>query len=111
MFSLMGIPPLAGFLGKYYIFVGAVDAGLQPLAYVLALTSAVSVYYYWAIARACWIEEEEVAPTPIARVSPGLALACVVCLFGLIATMVFADPVMKFISEPATAPVVTQGQQ
>lgn len=111
MFSLMGIPPLAGFLGKYYIFVGAIDAGIQPLAYVLALTSAVSVYYYWAIARACWIEEEEVAPTPIARVSPGLALACVVCLFGLIATMVFADPVMKFISEPATVPVVTQGQQ
>jgi NADH-quinone oxidoreductase subunit N len=100
MFSLMGIPPFAGFLGKYYIFVGAVDAGLQPLAYVLALSSAVSVYYYWAIARACWIEDEGVAPAQTARVSPGLALTCLVCIAGLVGTIVFARPVLAFIKQP-----------
>jgi NADH-quinone oxidoreductase subunit N len=101
MFSLMGIPPLAGFLGKYYIFVGAVEAGLQPLAYVLALTSAVSVYYYWAIARACWIEEEGVAQPEPAKMSPGLALACVVCVVGLFGTIVFAQPILDFIKGPS----------
>ena len=100
MFSLMGIPPFAGFLGKYYIFVGAVDAGLQPLAYVLALSSAVSVYYYWAIARACWIEEEGVGQAETARLSPGLALTCVIALAGLIGTIVFAKPVLGFIKTP-----------
>lgn len=103
MFSLMGIPPFAGFLGKYYIFVGAVDAGLQPLAYVLALSSAVSVYYYWAVARACWIEDEGITPTEKARVSPGLALACIVCIAGLLGTIVFANPILRFIKQPAAA--------
>lgn len=100
MFSLMGIPPFAGFLGKYYIFVGAVDAGLQPLAYVLALSSAVSVFYYWAIARACWIEEDGITPTEVSKLSPGLALTCVITVVGLLASMVFARPVLAFIKEP-----------
>jgi NADH-quinone oxidoreductase subunit N len=100
MFSLMGIPPFAGFLGKYYIFVGAVSADLHALAYVLALSSAVSVYYYWAIARACWIEEEGITPMEKAKVSPGLAMACIVCVAGLLGAMVFANPVMKFIKKP-----------
>ncbi len=100
MFSLMGIPPMAGFLGKYYIFVGAVDAGLQTLAYVLALSSAISVYYYWAIARACWIEEEGITPTEKAKLGPGLAAALFVCVVGLLGTLVFARPVLQFIKEP-----------
>lgn len=100
MFSLMGIPPMAGFLGKYYIFVGAVDAGLQPLAYVLALSSAVSVYYYWAIARACWIEDEGITQSERAKPSAGLTVALFVCVVGLLGTMVFARPVLKFIKAP-----------
>jgi NADH-quinone oxidoreductase subunit N len=100
MFSLMGIPPMAGFLGKYYIFVGAVDAGLQPLAYVLALSSAISVYYYWAIARACWIEEEGFAAAEKAKPSAGLNVALLVCVAGLLGAMVFARPVLHFIKAP-----------
>jgi NADH-quinone oxidoreductase subunit N len=46
MFSLTGIPPFAGFLGKYYVFAGAVKAGYTWLAIVGVLMSVVSAYYY-----------------------------------------------------------------
>ncbi|MBW6510583.1 MAG: NADH-quinone oxidoreductase subunit N [Desulfuromonadaceae bacterium] len=46
LFSLMGIPPTAGFVGKFYIFSGAVEAGYIWLAVIGVLNSAVSLYYY-----------------------------------------------------------------
>ena len=46
LFSLMGIPPSAGFSGKFYIFAGALDAGYVWLAVLGVLNSAVSLYYY-----------------------------------------------------------------
>jgi NADH-quinone oxidoreductase subunit N len=46
MFSLSGIPPFAGFFGKYYVFAGAVEAGYTWLAIVGVIMSVVSAYYY-----------------------------------------------------------------
>jgi len=46
MFSLTGIPPFAGFFGKYYVFMGAIKAGFTWLAIVGVLMSVVSAYYY-----------------------------------------------------------------
>lgn len=46
LFSLAGIPPLVGFIGKYLLFAAAIDAGFIALAVILALASAASVYYY-----------------------------------------------------------------
>lgn len=46
LFSLAGIPPFVGFIGKYMVFAAAVDAGMITLAVVGVLASAVSVYYY-----------------------------------------------------------------
>lgn len=46
LFSLAGIPPFAGFLGKYYVFAAAVEAGQITLAIIGVLASATSVYYY-----------------------------------------------------------------
>jgi len=46
LFSLAGIPPFVGFIGKYYVFAAAVNAGLIPLAIIGVLASAASVYYY-----------------------------------------------------------------
>ena len=46
MFSLAGIPPFAGFFGKYYVFLSAVKANMAWLAVVGVLTSVISVYYY-----------------------------------------------------------------
>ncbi|MEX1063625.1 MAG: NADH-quinone oxidoreductase subunit N [Balneolaceae bacterium] len=46
LFSLAGIPPFVGFLGKYYVFAAAINAGLVSLAVIGVLASAASVYYY-----------------------------------------------------------------
>jgi NADH-quinone oxidoreductase subunit N len=46
LFSLMGLPPTAGFAGKFYIFSGAIKAGYIWLAVIGVLNSAVSLYYY-----------------------------------------------------------------
>ncbi len=46
MFALAGIPPLAGFFGKYYVFVGAIEAHLTWLAILGVLSSVISVYFY-----------------------------------------------------------------
>ncbi len=46
MFALAGIPPLAGFFGKYYVFIGAIEGGLTWLAIVGVISSVISVYFY-----------------------------------------------------------------
>lgn len=57
MLSLAGIPPLAGFFGKYYIFVAAVNADLTWLAIVGVLSSVVSVYYYLRVVMVMYFRE------------------------------------------------------
>jgi len=57
MFSMAGIPPLAGFWGKFYVFKAAVDAGLYTVAVIGVLTSVVSAYYYLRIIKIMYFDE------------------------------------------------------
>ncbi len=57
MFSMAGIPPLAGFFGKMYIFLAAVEAGLVWLAVLGALTSVVSAFYYLRLIKIAYFDE------------------------------------------------------
>ena len=56
MFSMAGIPPLAGFFGKLYVFVAAVQAGLWPLAILGVLASVVSAFYYLRIVKVMYFD-------------------------------------------------------
>ena len=56
MFSMAGIPPLAGFFGKWYVFLAAVNAGLVPLAIIGVLTSVVGAFYYLRIIKLMYFE-------------------------------------------------------
>ncbi|MSP04525.1 MAG: NADH-quinone oxidoreductase subunit NuoN [Acetobacteraceae bacterium] len=56
MFSMAGIPPLAGFVGKLYVFMAAVQAGLWTLAVVGVLTSVIGAYYYVRIVKVMYFE-------------------------------------------------------
>jgi len=58
MFSLSGIPPFAGFFGKYYVFAGAVEAGYTWLAIVGVLMSVVSAYYYLRLVVLMYFKEQ-----------------------------------------------------
>lgn len=57
MFSLAGIPPLAGFWGKWYVFLAAMDAELYPLAIIGVLASVVGAYYYLRIIKIMWFDQ------------------------------------------------------
>jgi NADH-quinone oxidoreductase subunit N len=55
--SLAGIPPTAGFLGKYYIFLALIETGHYVLAVVATLYVAVAIYYYFRIVRSMFVSE------------------------------------------------------
>jgi NADH-quinone oxidoreductase subunit N len=57
MFSLAGIPPLAGFFAKFYVFAAAVKQGLWPLAVLGVLASVVGAYYYVRIVKIMFFDE------------------------------------------------------
>jgi NADH-quinone oxidoreductase subunit N len=57
LFSLAGIPPLAGFFAKYFVFLAAIKAGLFTLAVIGVLSSVVGAYYYLAIVKIMYFDE------------------------------------------------------
>ncbi len=57
MFSMAGIPPLAGFFAKYVVFAAAVDAGLTTLAVIGILTSVIGAFYYLRIIKVMYFDE------------------------------------------------------
>jgi len=57
MFSLAGIPPLAGFFAKFYVFAAAIKSGLYGLAVIGVLSSAVAAYYYLRIVKLMYFDE------------------------------------------------------
>jgi len=68
MFSLAGIPPLAGFFGKLYVFLAAIHVGLYPLAVIGLLTSVVGAFYYLRIIKIMYFDEaKEIFDRPIER--------------------------------------------
>ncbi len=68
MFSLAGIPPLAGFFGKLYVFLAAIEAGLVVLAVIGVLTSVVGAYYYVRVVKVMYFDEpQEPFERPIGR--------------------------------------------
>jgi NADH-quinone oxidoreductase subunit N len=60
MFSLAGIPPLAGFFGKFYIFMSAIKSDFYLLAVVGIVASVVSAFYYLRIVKIIYFDEPSV---------------------------------------------------
>src|SRR5580700_4266219 len=57
LFSMAGVPPLAGFFAKFYVFLAAMKAGLYVLAMIGVLASVVGAYYYLAIVKIMYFDE------------------------------------------------------
>ncbi len=66
MFSLAGIPPLAGFFAKFYVFLAAVEAKLFTLAVIGVLASVVGAYYYLRIVKIMYMDEAKAPFEPMA---------------------------------------------
>jgi NADH-quinone oxidoreductase subunit N len=65
LFSMAGVPPLAGFFAKFYVFLAAIQAGLYGLAVTGVLASVVGAYYYLAIIKTMYFDEPEKAFAPM----------------------------------------------
>lgn len=65
LFSLAGIPPLAGFFAKFYVFLAAIKAGLFALSIIGVLTSVVGAYYYLRVIKVMYFDEPAGAIDPV----------------------------------------------
>ena len=72
MLSLGGIPPTAGFMGKFYVFSVAVKAHLIPLVVVGVINSVVSVFYYLRVTVALYMQEPQGEPVPVSWTVPAV---------------------------------------
>ncbi len=87
MISLIGMPPAAGFMAKFYIFGSAVQEGLLWLVIIAIINSVISAYYYLRVVKAMWMGE----PTSTEKIDGSgalkfaLTLSCLgVLFFGLV---------------------------
>ena len=92
LFSLIGIPPMAGFFGKFYVFAAAIEAKLFALAVIGILASVVSAFYYLRLVKVMYFD----APAPaFAPAAPGVkAVLWVSAAFTLLFALV-AGPVRE----------------
>jgi NADH-quinone oxidoreductase subunit N len=95
LLSLAGIPPTAGFLGKYYIFLSLIETGHYVLAVVAVLYVAVAIYYYFKIVRSMFIREDEPAGAAPLATSFGLRLALGVSVVGTLVIGIYPEPFLR----------------
>ncbi|MBI3327192.1 MAG: NADH-quinone oxidoreductase subunit N, partial [Nitrospinae bacterium] len=91
--SLTGIPPTGGFLGKYYLFASAIQAGYIGLAMIGVITSAISLYYYFSVVMSMYMQdppkEHGLSPTP------GLAAALFLMILGTLLLGIYPGPFIE----------------
>ncbi len=94
MFSLTGIPPLAGFMGKFYIFKSAVQAGLVWLAVAGVIFSSISAYFYLRVIMVMYMNEPKES-IELSN-SPALALALAISVTSVIVIGVYPSQLLDY---------------
>lgn len=84
LFSLAGIPPVAGFFGKFFLFTAAASSGMYILVFIAVINATISLYYYLLVVKAMFINKNE---TPIATLTSSFyeKIAMTICLMGVLA--------------------------
>jgi NADH-quinone oxidoreductase subunit N len=107
MFSLAGIPPLAGFFAKLYVFKAAISAGLFTLAIAGVLTSVVATYYYLKIVKVMYFDTvPEVLPDSYGQtvlLSKEMILILNLCTIVTLLFFVFPNPLFELAQQAALA--------
>jgi NADH-quinone oxidoreductase subunit N len=102
LLSLGGIPPTAGFFGKFFIFRSAVQADLWWLALIGIINAFIALYYYLSVAKVIYLyrSDEEEVKVPLSRAA-GVALGFTI--FAILYLGVFANSAFEWTREAATA--------
>jgi NADH-quinone oxidoreductase subunit N len=95
MFSLAGIPPVAGFFGKFFLFVAAAEKGYYVLVTIAVLNTIIALYYYLLVVKAMFINRNEAPIEPFKSDSMS-KLGLAICLAGIIVTG-FASSIFEMI--------------
>ncbi len=98
MVSLAGIPPTAGFIGKLYVFMSAVEAGMAWLAVVALIFAVISAYYYLRLVMVMYMREPSdlSSPTPQLVMSPTLSIVLACAVAGVVIFGVYPNPLVNF---------------
>jgi NADH-quinone oxidoreductase subunit N len=98
--SLAGMPPLAGFVAKFYVFAAAVESNYIWLAFVGVLNAIIGLYYYMTVLKVIYLyrSEDEEVPIPVPR-TYGMALG--VCLIAVVVIGVISGPWLNWALEAA----------
>jgi len=91
MLSFAGIPPLAGFFGKYFIIVNAVNAGYVWLAVIAVVSSVIAAYNYLRVSAIVVSHSSEIATIPMSTLYRTFLVACIICIVVL---GIFPDQVL-----------------
>lgn len=95
LFSLAGIPPVAGFFGKFFLFTAAAEKGFYLLVFIGVLNTIISLYYYLLIVKAMFISKSEF-PVATFKSDASTRLALGLCVAGIVVTG-FASIIFEFI--------------
>jgi NADH-quinone oxidoreductase subunit N len=95
LFSLVGVPPLAGFVGKFYIFSAALNAGLVWLVVIAAINTVIAAYYYISVIVAMYMLEGAPAEDFTLNRRPALVAAIAIALIGTVLVGAFPQPYMS----------------
>jgi NADH-quinone oxidoreductase subunit N len=92
MFSLAGIPPLAGFFAKWYVFLAAIQGGFYWLSVIGVLMSVVSTFYYLRIVKVIYFDEPVAAFSPVNREVTGVL---VIASLAVLLFWVYPSPIVN----------------
>ncbi|HLN55956.1 MAG TPA: NADH-quinone oxidoreductase subunit N [Bacteroidales bacterium] len=95
LFSLAGIPPVAGFFGKFFLFTAAAQKGFYILVLIAVLNTIISLYYYLLVVKAMFMNKSD-APIVKFRSDFSTRLALGICIAGLVVTG-FASAIFEMI--------------
>jgi len=85
LFSLAGIPPIAGFFGKFFLFTAAAEKGYYILVLIAVLNTIISLYYYLLVIKAMFIDKND-APIEHFKSNLPMKISLVVCVLGIVIT-------------------------
>jgi NADH-quinone oxidoreductase subunit N len=100
LFSLAGIPPLAGFFGKFFLFAAVAESGYYTLLLIAVLNTVLSLYYYLLVVKAMFINKSD-SPIPGFSSDGAMRISLLISVTGII-VMGFYSPVFDYINELCT---------
>ncbi|RKD92887.1 NADH-quinone oxidoreductase subunit N [Mangrovibacterium diazotrophicum] len=97
LFSLAGIPPVAGFFGKFFLFTSAASRGYYILVLIAVLNATISLYYYLRVIKSMFIDQTD-EPIAAFRSSTSMRISLIMCVAGIF-LVGFASGIFEYIRE------------